>query len=169
MNAFSPLPKLVFDDAIAFHTANHVFNVHADAANPTVLCLFFVGQLATTRLLLRLEDRDTRWGEALKSCVLPQVTSFRKVICFTISDALIMTLSFPCCAQTADATTDITDQNVLNRVLLLLSTVIQALFIRITRSIYRALCPIMEKKRVPFGVFASDSAVFSRFSPFLSS
>ncbi len=148
MNTFSPLTKLVFDDTITFHTANHVFNMNADAINSSILFFLFVRQRSITRFFLWLENDNACWSEALKSHVLPQYAPFRKLIRFTISDVLVMTFSFPRRAQASNVTEDIGDQNILNGVLPFLSAVIQLLFIRIRRSIYRSFCSVMEKKGV---------------------
>ncbi len=169
MNAFSPLPKLVFDDAIALHTANHVFNMHTDATNPAIFFLFFVRKFAPTWLFLRLEDPDAFRSESLKACVLPQCTSFGKLICFTINDVFIMSFPFPGGTQTSNATEAISHQNILDRVLLLLSAIIQLLFIWVTWPIYRSFCSIMEKKGVSFVGTASDSAASPRASTTFSS
>ncbi len=146
MNTFSPLPKLVFDDAISLDTANHMFNMHTDATNAAILFFLFVREFATSWLFLRLENMDAFRSEPLKSRVLPQRTALRKLIGFTINDMLIMPCSFPRYTQTANATEDISDQNVLDSVLLRLSAIIQALFIWVVWPIYRSFCSIMEQK-----------------------
>jgi hypothetical protein len=146
MNAFSPLSKLVFDDPITLDAADHMFNMHSDATYPTIFFFFFLRQLSTTRLFLRLEDRDTFWPEALKSCVLPQDTPWREVIAFTVCDPLVMPFPFPCSTQTANTPEAISNQNSLDSVLPLLSTIMQELFIWVRRSIYWSFSSIMEKK-----------------------
>ena len=157
MNTFSPLPKRVFDDAIALDTADHVFNMHADATYPAILFFVFLCQFAPSRLFLWLQNRDAFWGEALKARVLAQQTSLRKVIRFTVDDAFVMPFAFPGSTQTAHAPTAIRDHHVLDGVLPLLSAVIPLLFIGVTRPIYRSFSSIMEKKGVPCTGLPSDS------------
>jgi hypothetical protein len=169
MNTFSPLTQLIFDNTISFDTANHVFNMHTDATNATVFFFFFVRKLSAAWLFLRLEHRNTFRSEALKSRILPQRTSFREVIGFTINDTLIMAFSFPGCTQAANGAEDIGDQNILDGVLALLSTIMQLLFIWITRPVYRSFCSIMEKKGGVCVRIASDSGISSIASTTISS
>jgi hypothetical protein len=157
MNTFSPLPELVFDDSISLDTTNHVFNVHTYATNATILFFFFRRQFAATWLFLRLENINAFRSESLKSRVLPQRTSRRELIGFTVNDVLIMTFSFPCYTQTSNVTEDIGHQHILDGMLFLLSTIIQLLFIWVRWPIYWSFCPIMEKKRVSFVDAASTS------------
>ncbi len=109
MNPFPPLPKLVFDNAIALDTTNHMFDMHTYATNASVLFFFFVRKFTTGWLFLRLENADAFRLESLKPRVLSQDTSLGKLIGFTVNDTLIMTCTFPRCTQTSNATEDISD------------------------------------------------------------
>ena len=144
MKTFSPLPKLVFDDTIALDTTDYMFDMHTYPTNASVFFFFFIRKLSTTRLFLRLEDINAFRLEALKSRVLPQRTSRRKLIGFTISNELIMPFAFPRGTQTANATVAISDQHILDRVLPLLSTIIQLLFVWVIGPIYGSFCAVME-------------------------
>ena len=168
MNTFSPLPKLVFDDAIALDTANHVFNMHADATNATILFFFLVREFTTSWFFHWLQNPDAFRCESLKARVLSQRTARRKLIRFTVNDALIMPFAFPGSTQTANATEDVGDQHVLERVLLLFAAIVQLLLIGVTWPIYRSFCSIMEKKRVAWGAVASDAGRSSGASPLFS-
>ena len=105
MNTFAPLPTLVFDDAIALDTADHVFNMHADATYPAILCFVFRWQFAPSRRFLWLQKRDAFGGEALKARGVAHQTSLRNVIRCTVAAAFVMPLAFPGSTQTAHAPT----------------------------------------------------------------
>ncbi len=142
----SPQTQLVFHDATALDSADRMLDPNSNAVDATIFFLFFRSQCSTTRLFLRLYDRNAIDIKALKSHILIQRTSGRKLIAFTISCPFIMTRSFPGFTQTPHSAMLINNDDVLDRVVFLLATVIPFLFFRVTRSIYRSFCSVMDKK-----------------------
>ena len=146
MNMPPPQTQLVFHDTTALDPANRMLDPYSDAIDATIVFLFFRGQCATTRLFLRLHDHNTVDSKTLKAHVLIQRTSWWKMIAFTISCPFIMTRSFPRFAQAPHATMLIDNDDVLDCVVFLLTTIIPFLFFWITWPIYRAFCSIVDKK-----------------------
>ncbi len=146
MHVCSPEPKFVFDNPVAFYTPNNMFNTHTYLIDPSILFLFFGGQLAASRLFLRLYHDDTTQRKALKPHILVQDTVFWKGVAFIVSQTLIVPLSFIRCSQTPNTAGAINDDNIFYRMLLLLSTIVQALFIRVIWSIYWSFRTVMEEK-----------------------
>lgn len=160
MNSLSPQAQLVFDDPIALNTANYMLNKHADTVNPMVLFFLLGGQLSTTWLFLGLENDDTLDLHPLEAFILEQRAPNRQLVGFTVSCPLIMTCALPRCSQAANICTVIDDQNVLNRMLALLSAIIQLLFVGVAWSIYGAFRSIMDKKGVSLVDILSQAPLF---------
>ncbi len=118
----------------------------SNAIDPTIFFLFLVGQLATTRLLLWLDDDNSFYFKALKSHILIQFTACRKLIAFAVCRPFIMTCSFPCLSQTHDMSILVNDDDVLYRIIAFLSAIIPFLFFWIAWAVYRSLCSIVKKK-----------------------
>src|SRR5215212_11129854 len=171
MNALSPQTQLIFDDAISFDTTDHVFYPHTNTVDPPIFHLFFGRQFSVARLFLRLDDLHLCNDKPLKPLVLIQLLLWRQFIRFIIGKPFIMPPALTRHAQTAHFACFICEQQILYRMLLLLSTIIQFLFIRVTRSFYRAFCPILDKKGEscclsvaparPFPPSASDVSAWS--------
>ena len=125
-----PIAHLLFDDPAALHTAHRLLNPHLLARYPMILCILLNCQFSTTRFLCWLLDQDVLNCKSLKSYVLVQHTSGRKHIRFIIHKRFIMPFSSIRPTQKPYLTGRIDQQNVLDRVTLLLAAVI-LLFFRI--------------------------------------
>ena len=66
----APQPECVFDDPAPFHTPNHMLNPYADGCQPPVLGFLVWREGATAWLFLRLRDRTSSDGKALKAQVV---------------------------------------------------------------------------------------------------
>jgi hypothetical protein len=73
-----PVAELVFDNPIAFHSADGMFHSDANAGNLAIVFLFFRGEFAPTGFLFRLQNGHAFQGEALKAGVLTENTAFRQ-------------------------------------------------------------------------------------------
>ena len=148
MNIFSPQSQLIFHNATALDTTDRMLYPHSNAVDSTIPLLFFVCQRPTTRLFLWLNDHHAINVKALKAHVLIQLTSHWKLIVKAISCPFIMTCPFPGCSQAPHSTLLIDHDDILDRMVSLLSTIIPFLFFWITWPIYRPLRSIMNKKGV---------------------
>ena len=78
--ALFPISDLVFDNSIAFHPTNGMFNANSNLGNQAVIFLLFRGEFLAARFLLGLKDSDSGEGETLKTCVLIQSAALREAI-----------------------------------------------------------------------------------------
>lgn len=141
-----PVAQLVFDDPAALHAAHRVLDPHLFARYATIFFFLLLGQLTTTRLLPGLLNLHLLRGKSLKSPILVEHTPCRKHIHFFIRKRLVMPSSGIGCTQKADLTLVIDHQDVLDRMALLLATVIFSLFVAIYWALDRTFGAIMIKK-----------------------
>ena len=156
-----PIAQLVFDDPTALHTAHRMLDPHLLARYTTIVLLLLRSQLSTTWLLCWLLNQDSLRCKPLKSHVLIQHTSRRKKVHFFIHKRFVMPSSGIRPTQKVDLALVIDQQNVLDRIALLLATVILSLFIPIYWALDRAFGAIMIKKGMPSSLelpFSSISA-----------
>jgi hypothetical protein len=145
-NPILPEADGVFHDPVAFDPTNGMFDPHADGRDPTI-CLFLRGrEFPTTRFFLGLEDRDPRQEESLEALILIQTTADWQGITRELRHALIRRLAFTCVTQEGNVTGFIDQQEVFERVALLLATVIFFLLLRIFRTLDRSFRPILPKR-----------------------
>lgn len=155
---FPPQTQRVFHNPIPFDTANHMFDAHADARNPLVLRFFVRGQLASSWLFRWLLCPHSADDQALKAPVLIQDAVNREVVLLLIGHRFIMPTAFVGRTQEVDATIVGNQHQIFDRMLLLLATVMEPLFIRIAGSVYRSFGAIVEKKVTPTGSSADAVA-----------
>jgi len=144
----------VLHDPIAFHTANRMFNPHADGRNPPIHRFLRGSELPSTRFLLGLENRNPRQDESLEALILIQTTARGERIASLLRHALIRRFAFTGVAQKENVTALIDDKQVFQRVTFLLATVIFLLIFWIFWALDRAFGPIVHKR----GVVAAPSA-----------
>lgn len=140
------MPDNIVNDPIDFHTTNTVLDQHPDVRDPLIVGFFVIAQCAVAWFLLGLEDRHTGQGKPLKPAILPQHTAFWQAILGFFRNPFIV--RFPCIgrAQEPDAPSRIYQQHILDRMVLLLATVVDCLLIGIFRSCYRPFGAIVAKK-----------------------
>lgn len=146
----------IVDYPVHFHTANTMLDHHPDVRDPAIIGFLVIGQSAFRWLLLGLEDDHTRQRETLKPSILPQHTSVRQVIVCFIGNPLIMGFAFIRGAQEPNAPIRIHQQHILDRMVFLLTTVVDLLFFGIFRSRYWSFGSIVAKKGAASG---SENAV----------
>ena len=134
-----------------------MFNPHLLARNLLVFCFLLRRQCSTLRFLHRLPHLYTCYRKPLEPSILVQAASFWQDIPFIINQCLVMPLSRKCVAQKANATLLVDQYDVLDRVTLLLSTVVFALLIVPQRSLDRAFGAIMIKKGTSYFTSCSYS------------
>ena len=147
----------VVDDTIDFHTTNTVLDQHSDVRNPLIVGFFLIGQCSVVRFLFWLQDDHAWQCETLKTRILPQHTAFWQVILGFIRNPFIMSFAFICGTQEPDAPVRIHHQHIFDRVVFLLATVVEFLFIRIFRSCYWSFRAILAKKGGASGSLGSIS------------
>src|SRR5207249_474804 len=137
-------------------TTNTVFHQHADMRYPAIVGFLFVGQRSFGWLLLGLQDDYARQRETLKPTILSQNAPLRQLILRFIRNPFIMRFPFIRGAQEPDGPVCIHNHHVFDGMVFFLATVVDFLFIGISRPRYRSLCAIMAKKG---GASGSTSAV----------
>ena len=137
---------LVFDNPIAFHTPNRVFDADSDRRDSTIVCFLWWGEFTTPGFFLRLDDGDIVEEKALKAHILVEATAAWQGIAFQIRQAFIMHLAFICSTQETNTTGLIDHKQVFDRVALLLTAVMVLLLFGIFRAMDRPLCTIMPKR-----------------------
>src|SRR3712207_5024488 len=100
MNVLSPQTQFVFHNTTSLDAAHCMFYTYSYAVDATVFFFLFYGQLSATRLFLWLYDHNSFQIKALKSHILIQRASSRKLIGFTVSRPFVMARPFPRCSQT---------------------------------------------------------------------
>src|SRR5918994_7094958 len=115
---------LVFDNPIAFHPANGMFNTDSDRRDRTIGRFLRWGEFTPRRFFLRLDDGDPVEDKALEAHILIETTPVREGIALELSQAFIIGLPFICGTQEADVTALIDHKEVLDRVALLLAAVV---------------------------------------------
>lgn len=154
-----PVAQLLLDDPTALDTTHRVLDAHLLARYPTILFFLLWCQLSTTWLLGWLLDHDRLRCEALKSHVLIQHASRWKTVDFFIHKRFVMPFSSIRLTQEADLAAVIDHQNVLDRMALLLATVILGLFFCVSWALDRAFGAIVIKKGMPSSSEVSSLAM----------
>jgi hypothetical protein len=126
-----PIPHFVLDHPAALHTAHRVLNAHLFARDAPVGFFLLLRQSSASRLLAWLRNHHALDRKALKAHILVEHASCWKHIHFLIHQRLVMPFSCICRTQEADLAGLVDQQNVLDRVTLLLAAVILLLFVRI--------------------------------------
>ena len=157
-NAILQEAYLVFDNPIAFHPANGVFNTDSDRRDRTIGRFFRWGEFTPTRFFLRLDDRDTVEYKALEAHILVEATAVWQGIARQLSQAFIMRLPFRRGTQEAHVTGLIDHEEVLDRVALLFAAVVVLLFLWIGWPVDRSLSAIMPKRGGPGATFVRSAA-----------
>ena len=126
-----PIPHFVLDHPAALHTAHRVLNAHLFARDALVVLFLLRRQRSATRLLRWLFDLHSLNPKALKAHILVEHASCWKHVDFIIHQRLVMPFSCICRTQEADLAGLVDQQNVLDRMTLLLAAVELLLFVRI--------------------------------------
>ena len=142
-NAILQEAYLVFDHTVAFHTANGVFDTDANGRDRTIGRVLRWGEFPTRGLFLGLDDRDPRARIALEPQILIETTATWEGITFQISEAFIMRLPFIGSTQETHMTGLIDDEEVFDRMALLLATVEFLLVLWIGWAVDRSFSTIM--------------------------
>ncbi len=114
----------ILHDPVAFHPANGVFNTDSDGRDATICRFFRWGEIPPTRFLLRLEQQHLGQIESLEAFILIQATPRWQRIARLLCYRLIRRFAFIGDAQKANMTCLGNQQEVFERVTLLLATVI---------------------------------------------
>lgn len=163
MAMFSPQAQRVFHNPTPLDTTNDMFNSHANASNATVLRFLVRRQGLLSRLFLRLFCPHSSDDQALKAAVLIQDTIIGELILFLIGHRFIVPTAFVRRTYKVDATIIRNQQQIFDRMLLLLPTKMEPLFIHIAGSVYRSFGAIMEKK-----VALSESMASAGAAPWMN-
>ena len=137
---------LVFDNPIAFHPANGMFNTDSDRRDRTIGRFLRWGEFTPRRFFLRLDDGDPVEDKALEAHILIETTPVREGIALQLGQAFIIDLPFIGGTQKADVTALIDHEEVLERVALLLAAVVFLLVLGIGGAMDRSLSAIMPKR-----------------------
>jgi hypothetical protein len=127
----TPVAQLVLDHPTPLHTAHRVLNAHLLTRNAPVGFFLLLRQSSASRLLAWLRNHHALDRKALKAHILVEHASCWKHVDFIIHQRLVMPFSCICRTQEADLAGLVDQQNVLDRVTLLLAAVILLLFVRI--------------------------------------
>lgn len=136
----------VFHDPIAFYPANSMFDPDADGRDPTIGRFFRRSELPATRGFLGLEDRDPMQEESLEALILIQTTAGWQRIALQLCNALIRGFPFIGVAQKENVTGLINHEEVLERVTLLLATIILFLILGIFWALDWSFGPVLHKR-----------------------
>lgn len=137
---------VVFHDPIAFHPANGMFDPDSDGRDPTIGLLCRGCEFPSTRCLLGLEARDPMQEESLEALILIPTTTGWPGVARQLRQALIRGFAFTGVAQEKNVTGLIDHEKVLERVTLLLATVILLLVLRVLRALDGSFGPIVDQK-----------------------
>ena len=138
--------NLVFHRAVAFYPTNRVFDADSDGRDQAILRFLPWGEFTPTWLFLRLNDRDLVKHKALEAHILVEVTPAWEGITSLLREASVMFLAFHGVTQEADVTGLIDDQQVFDRVTLLLAAVVVLLVLWIDGAVDGSLRAIMPKR-----------------------
>lgn len=146
MNMLSPQARLVLHNAIAFDTADNVFNAHTYAGYCTILFLFVIRECAVFWFLFGLFDDYVSDATSLKAHILIDDAAFGEAIVHVIGQSFIIPCSFIRGTEKINAIIVLNDQNMLNDVTFSLSTVVQLLLIIVQWPMYWSLTTVMDKR-----------------------
>jgi hypothetical protein len=137
---------LVFHDPIALHAAHGVFKTNSDRRDRTIGRLLRGREFTPTGCFLRWDNGDPVESKTLEAHILIEATAVWQAIAFQIRDTFIMHLPFIRGTQEADATGLIDHEEVLDRVALLLATIMVVLFLWIFGAVDGSFSTIMPKR-----------------------
>ena len=143
---FTPEAEFVFDDPTAFHARNHMLNPYAEAGNRAVGCLFVRGQLPAAWLFLGLLHGNARHSKALKAEILIQHAVGWEHIVLLVGHRFIVPGAFIGRAEKVNAAIVGNQQQIFERMLFFLATVVEPLLIGVEWAVDRAFRAIMQKK-----------------------
>jgi hypothetical protein len=138
---------LVFHNPVSFYSNNCVFDTHADGRDHAILRFLRWGEFTPRWLVLRLNDRDLVQHKALESLIVIEVTPAWEAITRQLRQAFVLFLAFNGVTQAADVTGLLDDQQVVDRVALLLAAVVVLLVFGIDWAMDRSLSAIMPTRR----------------------
>src|SRR5919108_199671 len=133
----------ILHDPVAFDSPNGMFDADPDGRDAMIRRLFRGGEVPPTRFLLRLEQQHIGQIASLEAFLLRQATPRWQRIARLLRSRLIRRLAFTGEAQKAHLTRLGDQQEVFERVTLLLATVIFFLLFCILRTLDRALRPVV--------------------------
>lgn len=124
-----PVAEFVLHDAAALHAAHRMLDAHFLAGNTAIFGFLLMSKFSATWFLGRLLDRDVRHRETLKPHVLIQDTHSRQDVAFIIDDGFLMPFTGKGCAEIANVTRFINQEDILHGMTFLLAAIIFRLFI----------------------------------------
>ena len=123
-----------------------MFDTDSDGRDQAIACFLRWSEFTLTWLFLRLNDRDPVKHKALEPHILMEVTPAREGITRQLREVFVLCLAFHGVTQEADVTGLIDDQQVVDRVTLLLAAVVVLLVLWIDGAMDRSLSAIMPKR-----------------------
>ena len=142
----------IMNDAEDLGPAETVFDPDAFAGDGLIRFLLGGGQFTPTRFLLGLVSRRAGWLIALEAGIFPESTAGREEEIGLIHSRFIMLLALTGRAQGLDlAGTFVSDDDILDRVALLLATVVLALAFSVFRALDRAFRAVDDESQVGTG------------------
>jgi hypothetical protein len=138
----------VLHDPVAFHLTHSVCNPNSDGGHTTIPRLLRGYEFPATRCFLGLDDRDVLQAESLAALILIQAAARWQGLASKLCHALIRGFAFIRMAQEAHLTGLVDHEEVVERVTLLLATVIFLLLFGICRAVDRTCGAIIPKRGV---------------------
>jgi hypothetical protein len=137
---------LVFHNAVPFYPTNRVFDTDSDRRDRTIGRFFPGGEFTAPWFFLGLNNGNPVESKTLKPQILIETTSVGQGIAGQIGQAFIMGFAFTGVAQEVNVTGFVDDQQVFDRVALLLTAVMVLLLLWVFRAMDRPLGTIMPKR-----------------------
>jgi hypothetical protein len=138
--------SLVFHHPITLHPSDRVFDTDSDGRDHAIMCFLRWGEFTPRWLFLRLYDRHIVKHQALESHILIEVTPAWEGITSQRREALVMFLAFHGVTQAAAVTGLIDDEQVVDRVALLLAAGVCLLVLWIGWAMDRSRSAILPKR-----------------------
>jgi hypothetical protein len=145
-NAILQEADFVLHHPVAFHPTNGVFNPASDGGNTTMGRFLRWCEFTPTGFFLRWTRRHTSQEEALEARLLIEVTARWQRIARQIREALVMRPAFIGDTHKAHGTGLIDHEEVVERVAVLLATVILWRLFRVFRTLEGSFGPIMKQR-----------------------
>jgi hypothetical protein len=137
---------LVFHNPVSFYSANRVFDTDSDGRDRTIGRFFRWCEFTAPRFFLGLDDCNPIESKTLEPHILIETTPVGQSIAGQIRQAFIMGFALTGVAQEVNVTGFVDDQQVFDRVALLLTAVMVLLFLWIFRAMDRPFRTIMPKR-----------------------
>jgi hypothetical protein len=137
---------LVFHHAVSFYATNRVFDTDSDGRDRTLGRFFLWGEFTAPWFFLGLDDGHPSERNTLEPPSLLEATPVGQGRAGQIRQAFIMGFALTGGAQEANVTGFVDDQQVFDRVALLLTAVMVLWFLWIFRAMDRPLRTIMPKR-----------------------